>query len=248
MKYEEVTWFSDRVGRNMRIKIYGHYGPAFIAFPCQNGDADDFYINGMIDALSWFIENGKIKLFCIDSNDDETVSSTSRDKGYAGYKLEMYHQYLINEVLPFIYDNMGGYNEPYLIGCSMGASYAVTNFLRRPELFAGFIALSGKYDFSSFFGGYMDENIYNNSPNDFLRGMPCDHPYIDLYNQKTMIVVIGKGRFEYLVSESNYVLADICKEKGINMDFNFWDENSVHDWESWHYQMPYFISKIININ
>lgn len=245
MKYEETTWYSDRVGRNMRIKVYGHFGPAFIAFPCQDGNADDWYNNGMIDALSWFLENGKIKLFCIDSNDDETVSSTSWDKGYAGYKMEMYHQYLINEVLPFIYDNMGGYIEPYLVGCSMGASHAANNFLRRPDLFAGFIALSGKYDLSEFFDGYMDENIYNNSPIDFLRLMSNDHPYIDLYNQREMYVVVGKGRFEFLVSDSNYELSDIAREKGIDINFNFWDENSVHDWESWHYQMPYFISKII---
>lgn len=245
MKYEETTWYSDRVGRNMRIKVYGHFGPAFIAFPCQDGNADDWYNNGMIDALSWFLENGKIKLFCIDSNDDETVSSASWDKGYAGYKIEMYHQYLINEVLPFIYDNMGGYTEPYLDGCSMGASHAANNFFKRPDLFAGFIALSGKYDLSSFFDGYMDENIYNNSPIDFLRLMSNDHPYIDLYNQREMYVVVGKGRFEFLVSDSNYEFADIAREKGIDINFNFWDENSVHDWESWHYQMPYFISNII---
>ena len=237
MKYEETTWFSERLGRNMRIKVYGHYGPAFIAFPCQNGNADDWYNNGMIDALSWFLENGKIKLFCIESNDD--------DKGYAGYKLEMFHQYLVNEVLPFVYDNMGGYCEPYLVGCSMGASHAANNFFKRPDLFGGFIALSGKYDISWFFDGYMNHDIYNNSPNDFLRLMPYDHPYIEMYNQKPMFVVVGKGRFEFLVSDSNYELADIAREKGINIDFNFWDENSVHDWESWHYQMPYFISKII---
>lgn len=245
MKFEEVTWFSERLGRNMNIKIYGHYGPAFIAFPCQNGQSDDFAINGMINALSWFLENGKIKLFCLDGNDEETVSSKHWDKGHAGHKLEMYHQYLINEALPFIYENMGGYTEPYLIGCSMGASHAANNFFRRPELFAGFIGLSGKYDIASFFGEYMDEDIYNNSPNHYLRNMPYDHPYIQKYNEKTMIVVIGKGRYEYLVADSNYELADIAREKGIDINFNFWDENSVHDWESWHYQMPYFISKII---
>ena len=102
MKYEELSWYSDRLNREMRIKIYGHYGPAFIAFPCQDKQSDDFSNNGMIDALSYYLESGKMKLFCLDSNDDETVSSSSWDKGHAAYKLEMYHQYVVNEVIPFV--------------------------------------------------------------------------------------------------------------------------------------------------
>lgn len=246
MKYEEIGWYSDRLHRYMRIKIYGHYGPAFIAFPCQNKQSDDFKNHGMIDALSYYLENGMMKLFCLDSNDDETVSSFSWDKAFRAFRLEMYHQYLINEVMPFIYDHQNGYDEIYLIGCSMGGSHASNNFFRRPELFSGFISLSGKFDVASFFDGYFDENVYNNSPMHYLANMDQHHYYIDIYNQKKMIVVVGKGAFEYLVDYSNYRLSDIAYEKGIHIDFNFWDENSIHDWCSWNYQMPYFIDKILN--
>ena len=245
MKYEEVSWYSDRLKRNMRIKVYGHYGPAFIAFPCQDKQSDDFDNHGMIAALSQFIKDGRMKLFCLDSNDQETVSSTGWEKAPAAYKLEMYHQYLINEVLPFVYDKQCGQCEPYLIGMSMGASHAANNFFRRPELFAGFIGLSGKYDIASFFGGYFDVNVYNNSPVHYLKNMSNDHPYINIYNQKRMIVCVGRGAWEHIVLDTNYQLRDIANEKGINIDFNFWDENSVHDWSSWLYQMPYFLNKII---
>lgn len=245
MQYEEVCWYSDRLNREMRIKVYGHYGPAIIAFPCQDKQSDDFYNNGMIDVLSSFIESGRMKLFCLDSNDEETVSSTSWDKAYAGYKLEMYHQYLINEVLPWIYEKQGGYTEPFLIGMSMGASHAANHFFRRPELFSGFLSLSGKFDVASFFGGYINEDIYNNSPVHYLRNMDNTHPYINIYNQKTMVVVVGRGAFEHLVIDSNYELKEIADQKGIRIDFNFWDENSVHDWPSWKYQMPYFLDKLL---
>ena len=245
MKYEEVCWYSDRLHREMRIKIYGHYGPAFIAFPCQNKQSDDFYNNGMIDAIYTFLEDGKMKLYCLDSNDEETVSSSSWDKARAAYMLEMYHQYVINEVLPFIYSKQGGYYEPFLIGASMGGSHASNNFFRRPELFSGFLSLSGKFDIASFFEGYFNDDIYNNSPVHYLRNMDKNHPYINIYNQKRMIVVLGKGAFEYLVSDSNYELEEIAKDKGINIEFNFWDENSVHDWISWKYQLPYFLNKIL---
>ncbi|MCR4911622.1 MAG: esterase [Bacilli bacterium] len=245
MKYEEASWYSERLERWMHIKVYGHYGPAFIAFPCQNKQSDDFYNNGMIDALSWYLENGKMKLFCLDSNDDETVSSLDWNKMHAAYKFEMYHQYIVNEVLPFVYNAQGGYNEPYLIGASMGGSQAANHFFRRPELFSGFISLSGKFDMEYFFDDYVDENVYNNSPAMYLNNMPTDHPYINIYNSKKMIVVVGRGSFEYLALDSNYQLADIAYRKGIHIDFNFWDEYSVHDRKSWNYQMPYFISKLL---
>ena len=63
MKYEELSWYSDRLNREMRIKIYGHYGPAFIAFPCQDKQSDDFSNNGMIDALSYYLIQMTTRLF-----------------------------------------------------------------------------------------------------------------------------------------------------------------------------------------
>lgn len=245
MKYVEHVWYSDRLKRDMRVKVYGHFGPAFIAFPCQDKQSDDFYHNGMIDRLSYYLDNGLMKLFCLDSNDDETVSSNNPDKGYRSYKLEMYHQYVINEVLPFVLDQQGGYDEIYLIGLSMGASHALNNFLRRPELFTGCIAISGEYEISRFFDHYVDENIYNNSPVLYLANMDEEHYYIDIYNIKKVYIEVGSGAFEWLVKDSNVALADICASKGINFYFNFWDELSVHDWSSWLYSLTYFIEKLI---
>ena len=248
MKYEEVSWYSERLHREMRVKIYGHFGPAFIVFPCQNKQSDDFANNGMINTLSSFLEEGRLKLFCVDSNDDETVSSTSWDKAHAGYMFEMYHQYVINELLPFVYTNMGGYTEPYLMGLSMGASHAANHFFRRPELFAGFLAISGKYDVVDFFDNYIDSNIYNNSPVRYLANMSKEHYYIDIYNHKRMIVMVGDGAYEWLVKDTNLRLQEIANEKGINIEFYFWDENSTHDWPSWNYSVPYFLNKILNNN
>ena len=245
MKYEEFGWYSNRIGRYMRIKVYGHYGPAIIAFPCQNKQSDDFYNYGMIDNLSDYLEAGRFKLYCLDANDDETVSNPSWDKGYAAYKLEMYHQYLIQEVLPFIYNKQESYCEPLLVGASMGASHSANHFFRRPDLFSGFIALSASFDLARFFDGYFDDNVYNNSPIHYLRNMDRNHHYIDLYNKKIMIVCIGDGAFEHLVKYTNEELAHIAYEKGIYIWFNFWDQNATHDWSSWKYEMRYFLDKIL---
>ena len=52
MKYEEVSWYSERLHREMHIKVYGL---AVIAFPCLSKQSDDFYNHGMIDVLAPFI-------------------------------------------------------------------------------------------------------------------------------------------------------------------------------------------------
>lgn len=245
MKYEEVVWYSSRVNRDMRIRIYGHYGVPFICFPCQNKQSDDYYNNGMIDNLADYIESGRIKLFCLDCNDDETVSYHGWDKAHASYMLSQYHEYIVNEVLPFIYDKQGGYCLPYLLGFSMGGTHAAINFFRRPELFAGFLSFSGNYDMRFAFNDYFDYNAYINSPVDFLSNMDANHPYINEYNQKLMMVTVGRGAYEELVAYSNYWLKDITDKKGINVWYNFWDENAIHEWSSWKYEIRYFLDQIL---
>ena len=245
MQYEETVWYSSRVNRDMRIRIYGHYGMPVIAFPCQDKQSDDFSNNGMIDALTPLIESGRMKLFCLDANDDETVSLGHLNPGHAAYMLDQYHEYLIQEVLPFVYGKQGGYCLPYLVGASMGGSHSANHFFRRPELFAGFISLSASYDLARFFPNYMDENVYNNSPVHYLSNMPGDHEYIQLYNQKRMIVCVGEGAFEYLVRYTAIWLENITREKNIHVEYNFWDGRSIHDWPSWRYQLPYFLDRVL---
>ncbi len=229
----------------MTIRVYGHFGTPVLAFPCQRQGSDDFYLHGMIDALAPFIESGRIKLFCLDANDEATIAHEGWDHGKAAYLLEQYFQYVIEEVLPYVYSCQGGYCEPLLIGPSSGGTHAANHFFRRPDLFSGFIALSATFDVARFFDGYMDENVYNNSPTHYLENMANDHPYIGLYNQKIMYAVLGEGRFEYQCRYTYDCLKSIAERKGIHIWFNFWDANSVHDWSSWLYQMPYFLERIL---
>ena len=245
MQHEEATWYSDRVHRDMNIRIYGHYGYPVIAFPCQDKGSDDFYHNGMLTALTPLIEAGRMKLFCVSTNDDVTISHKDWDHGKAAYELEQYHHYLIQEVLPFVYNKQGGFCLPLLVGASMGGTHAANHFFRRPDLFIGFISLSCSFDISRFFDGYFDDNVYNNSPIHYLKNMGWDHSYIELYRQRTMIAVVGSGNFEYLVDYTYHWLQSVTDEKGIPVQYHYWDHNSVHDWSSWNYQMPYFLNEIL---
>ena len=57
-------------------------------------------------------------------------------------------------------------------GASLGAYHAANLAFRHPDVISLFISLSGAFEISDFFDGYHDENIYFNSPYEYLPNMP----------------------------------------------------------------------------
>ena len=54
---------------------------------------------------------------------------------------------------------------------SLGAYHAANIAFRHPDTVSHLISLSGSFDISSFFNGYHDDNIYFNSPYEYLPNM-----------------------------------------------------------------------------
>ena len=51
MKVEQHGWHSHRLGREMGILVYGHYGLPIVVFPTSGGDEREYEGQGMIAAL-----------------------------------------------------------------------------------------------------------------------------------------------------------------------------------------------------
>ena len=102
MKREYRSWYSDRLQREMNIRVYGHTGTPLLILPTQDSMCDNFENFGMIDTVAPEIEAGKIQLFAVDTVDRETWSNVWGDKGWRAARQEDYYNYLIEEVLPFI--------------------------------------------------------------------------------------------------------------------------------------------------
>ncbi|MBK9248416.1 MAG: hypothetical protein IPM69_09965 [Ignavibacteria bacterium] len=73
---------------------------------------------------------------------------------------QQYNGYITEEVVPFIYNDCGGRVPIITTGASLGAFHAVNTVLRRPDIFDGFIGMSGTYDLKMYAGKYYDENCY----------------------------------------------------------------------------------------
>jgi esterase/lipase superfamily enzyme len=91
-----------------------------------------------------------------------------------------------------------------------------------PTWSAHFISLSGSFDISDFFNGYHDDNIYFNSPYEYLPNIT------DPWKYNHMGIIIGTGEWDNTRHES-YRLSEILNSKGIRhwLDDGKWRG---HDW------------------
>ena len=79
------------------------------------------------------------------------------------------------------------------------------------------------------------------SPYHYLSGMPSDHPYIQMYNERKIILCVGQGAWEDVLKESTARLEGVLREKGIHAWVDFWGYDVAHDWDWWYKQVAYYL-------
>lgn len=243
MNVEYHRWYSRNLDRDMEYKVFGHDGHGMLAFPSQDGRYYDFADRGMIHELTPWIEAGKMRVICVDGIDWETWSNKNGDNRWRIEQHERWFHYVVDELMPNIrYWN----NETFMVtGCSMGAFHAANFFFRRPDLYDTLIAMSGLYHSRDGFPNYSDELTYANSPQDFLRQMPEDHPWMQMYRQRRIVVTIGQGRWEEDTLWSTRELDTILAEKHVPAWFDYWSNAYDHDWPTWRRMLPHVIGNIM---
>jgi esterase/lipase superfamily enzyme len=241
MKREIHKWNSSSLQKEMEIAVYGFYGYALLMFPNDNADYMEYENSHVIEAISPYIEQGHIKVYSINSVNSESLMNDSIDPSERSQLHGQYNQYIINEVLPFIYETCNGEVPVVAAGVSAGAYHAVNSFFRRPDIFNGLIALSGMYDIRYFMKDHFDDHCYFNSPADFLPNL-ADEILLDEMRSGKIIIASGQGENE-IPSQSNQ-LSEILNSKNIPHLFDLWGHDMSHDWPTWRQMLPYFLAKI----
>lgn len=245
----EVRYFkgySYNLNREMEFKIYGHRGKPVLFIPCQAGRFYDFENFHMDDVFRPYIDAGEIMVFSIDTIDNETWADHGGNPRARIEQHERWFNYIVDEMVPQIRHLAGERNwcqMPIMpFGCSMGAMHAANLFFRRPDLFDSVLALSGVYDSFDSFGDYMDDLVYRNSPCDYMRNFPADHPYMELFNKADkFIMCCGQGAWEGDLLASTLELQGILESKGIHPIVDIWGYDVAHDWVWWEKQWTYFL-------
>lgn len=242
MYREQINRYSHSLDRDMHVMVYGRAGMPLLCFPTQDSNCRNYEDFGVVDQLSDWIDGGKLQLFVVDTVDTESWSARNGEKSWRSARQEQYYHYIVDEVVPLIHERSD--EAIAVVGLSMGANHAVITFFRRPELFRGVVALSGVYDTSLFFDGWMDPTLYDNAPECFLPNMPEDHPYISIYNQRKIILCVGQGAWEEDGVRTLHNLEGIFRSKGIHAWCDFWGYDVNHDWPWWFQQLRYFLPKL----
>lgn len=237
-----VKKYSPSLGRDMEYKLYGKRGKGVLVFPSQDGRFYDYQDFDMVGTLSEHIDAGRIHLICVDSIDRETWSDTWGDEHWRIGLHERWYRYIVDELVP----SVARKGETLMVtGCSMGGFHAANFFFRRPDLFDTLLSLSGLYHAGFFFPNYHDPLVYDNSPLDFLRNMPADHPYMDIYRRRDIILCVGQGAWEDELLDSTRRMDALLREKDIPAWVDYWGHDVSHDWAWWRKQVAYFMDKLL---
>ncbi len=227
MHREYHRWYSSRLQRDMELLIHGHAGARVLVFPTSQGRYYEYEDRGMVDNLGDQFERGHLQLFCVDSVDAESFYCRWAHPSGRIYRHVQYEEYLLNEVLPLTRAKNAN---PFMIahGCSFGAYHALNLALRHPHLFGRVLAVSGKYDMSSFFNGYHDENIYFHTPSQYVPNLH-DGGQLDALRRLDIILALGNADPNI---ENNRALSGALWSKGIG--------NALREWDGWCHDWPYW--------
>jgi esterase/lipase superfamily enzyme len=228
LKREYHKWYSESLGREMELLVFGHGGMPAIVFPTSCGRFFEFEDRGMVDAIHSEIDRGHLQLFCVDSVDAESWYNRNVPPRWRIARQIQYEQYILREVLPLI---RGCNHTPNLaaVGCSFGGYHALNMALRHPDLIQSVLSLGGAFNPVNFLGGYYDDDCYFNLPVHYIPST-SDHWYLDRYRRNTYVLATGD---DDICRGANEQMAGILHAKGIPCRMDVWGDHTGHDWLWW---------------
>lgn len=239
MKKEVHVWHSHRIGGNMRVAVYGHWGMPLLMFPTAAADFEEYERFHLIGAIKPLIDAGKVKVFSIDSVNQHTWMNNGLHPAERARRHTFYDAYVTKEVVPFIWNHQGNRGRIVTTGCSLGAYHAMNSLLRHPDLFGGTIAMSGTYHMKQFIGNYVDDNVYFHSPLYYMPNLH-DHGTLEALRHSNIHILSGTGDYED-PSQSARLARDLWA-KGVHADLDLWGRDMRHDWPTWRKMLPYVLS------
>jgi esterase/lipase superfamily enzyme len=226
------------------LLAYGHYGRPLLAFPSQEGHAAQYEDFGMIDAVGWLIEAGRVKVYAVDSLDTWTWHDRGLPIEERARRHGEYEDWIVNAVAPWIRDDCAGQTEIMTTGVSFGAYHAANFALKRADLFPLAICQSGVYDVSVVGWGERGDAVYFNNPLDYVSHLHGDHLEW-LRGHVNLLLICGQGLWEDTTGalESTKHFAGLLREKGLNVELDLWGHDVIHDWPSWRDQIAHHLPR-----
>ncbi|MBN8836842.1 MAG: esterase [Sphingobacteriia bacterium] len=239
MEKQITSWHSPALNKEMPIAAYGHFGFAVLMIPTAAADFLEYERFQLMDCLAPMINEGKLKVFSIDSINKESWLNNSMLPEHKAIRQNQFNEYVFNEVLPFIRNNTSTDTFVYTCGASFGALHAMNLFLKRPDMINGAISMSGVYDLTEYTKGYWDEQVYYNSPIHYIPNL-TDPWYLNKIKESHHIhIYTGSGDYEDPTANKKF--SEVLWNKGIWHDLDIWGPDIKHDWSTWRSMLPHIL-------
>ena len=223
----------------MPVAVYGHYGFSLLLVPTASADYLEYERFQLIEALQPFIKSGKVKIFSIDSINNESWMSYLMEPHMKAVRHNQWNDYVFNEVIPFIKTHTSKDTPIITCGASFGALHSANLFFKRPDIIDGCIAMSGVYELTEYTKGYFDDDVYFNSPMHYLPNL-TDHAILEQIRRSRHIHLFsGSGAYEDPGSARR--LAGILYGKGITYELDIWGNEWPHEWHTWRHMLPHYL-------
>lgn len=241
MKIAYYKEYSHYLGREVEFKIYGHAGTPVLALPCRGGRFYDWENHGMIQAAAYHIEAGHLQVVCADSADGESYLAQGDARARAE-QAEKWFCYLTLELYPRILKLCEAKSGSVIAaGTDLGAAHALRLWMRKPELFASAIALSGDYEGARYFGDAADDLVVRCGCAELVKS----GAYQPAEKKVPAILCSGRGPWEGDALPSTETMAWLLGSAGANVSCEIWSEEVSHDWYWWSMQFEQFIARLL---
>lgn len=238
------SWYSPSLNKEMPIAVYGNYGFALLLIPTAAADYLEYERFQLMDTLRPFIEAGKVKIYSVDSINNESWLNNDMNPKDKVIRHQQWNNYIFNEVVPFIRTNSSGETPIVTCGASFGALHSMNLFLKRPDLINGVIAMSGVYDLTEYTKGYYDEDVYFNSPMHYMPNL-TDHSILEQIRKNGHLhILTGSGAHEDPSSSGRF--GKILYDKGLWYELDVWGNEWSHDWPTWRAMLPHYLGTRFN--
>ncbi len=234
-------WFSQRIGQEIGLVRWGHWGVPVLLFPTAGGDAEEVERMHLIAALGPLIDAGRIKVYSCDSIAGRALAGGWGSVEQRCRLLNRYQEAVAEEVGPAIRADCGGDVAAIAAGASLGAFMAVAVTCRYPWLFRTAIGMSGTYDLERLFGFGGTEDYYFSAPLSFLPNLDGG-PQLDALRRRFVVLAYGQGRWES--PEESWRMAGVLGGQGVANRVDPWGEDCDHDWPSWRRMLPVYLDEL----
>jgi esterase/lipase superfamily enzyme len=236
MQERYVRWWTPHLSRDFEMLVFGNGGGLpLILFPNSFGRYHQNKDFGLIDAVAPFIDSGRVTVYCPDSIDLDSFYNKRIHPADRMRTHRAFENVIVHDVFDFA-RREGGAHRVGISGASLGAYHAANIAFKHPDAVGHLISLSGAFDISDFFGGYHDDNIYFNSPYEYLPNV------FDPWKFGHMNIILGTGEWDNTRHESMR-MSGILNAKSIRhwLDDRRW---CGHDWNYWRDMLPHYLSKL----